>query len=635
MVDMQTDTWLTDTSSPNVCPLCSRMLASGSNTCSACGFTAHEPVGNPISPARLSASRQPNPTTPIPARASAQRVQSRPGAASHRRRDESSSTTPAPTAVPAQKGGGWQHDSPSYEAASSLSALSLIISETPTAPPRAPGSAHPAERQEPIDEIDTVPQAPGRIRAVQRIYAQVQLQFPDSQLPGAPALNFADLDAPELAMALAGSTPPVQFTRIDEIDTVPEAGSTPPVQFTRIDEIDTVPEAGSTPPVQFTHIDEIDTVPEAGSTSSRAVTLRRSTPREAGVDAASWTAGPGSASSLAARLVASHAPRRRGDTRTFNPLDRTRWWLLRPGHIEFLFWTIGSILLFGVTFLLLLATVFSVMIPGLPVGGNFPTSTVIASSTSPAGTSALSRPLHLALAGKSSLPPGAEMHLQGEGFQPKSTIVFLLDGRQPLLDQHDQAASIQTDASGRFTVNLWLGQGSNWPTGPHHILAREALSGQQIAIAITITAPAITSVPGNAGSQNTPVPPANPTPTPVPATPTPAPATPTPVPATPTPVSATPTSQPPTSTPVATTPASSSSPTKGTTVTPIAPAGTAIPGQRQTAGTSSLGNALNNEDGNSLFAHLAHLNPLVWLIGICYFISMLLLGIAGLLRRRH
>ncbi|HXR65627.1 MAG TPA: hypothetical protein VN729_06880, partial [Ktedonobacteraceae bacterium] len=325
---MQTETWLTDTSSPNVCPLCSRVLASGSNTCSACGFTAHEPVGNPISPARLSASRQSNPITPIPARASAQRVQSRPGIASHRRRDESPTTTPAPTALPAQKGGGWQHDSPSYEAASSLSALSLIISETPTAPPRAPGSAHLAERQEHIDEIDTVPQAPGRIRAVQRVYAQVQPQSPDlqetPQLPDSPALNFDDLDASNLAVALAGSTPPVQFTHIDEIDTVPEVDSTPPVQFT--------------------HIDEIDTVPEVGSTSSRALTLRRSTPREAGFDAASWTAGSGSASSLAARFIASRTPRRRGYTRTFNPLDRTRWWLLRPGHIEFLFWTIGSIL---------------------------------------------------------------------------------------------------------------------------------------------------------------------------------------------------------------------------------------------------------------------------------------------------
>ncbi len=219
------------------------------------------------------------------------------------------------------------------------------------------------------------------------------------------------------------------------------------------------------------------------------------------------------------------------------------------------------------------------------------------------------------------------MHLQGEGFQPGSKVVFLLDGHQPLLNQRGQAASIQADTSGRFAVDLWLGQGLDWPTGPHQILAREAISGSQIAIAITIAAPSITPAPGTSGSRNTPVPPTHPTPTPVPATPTPVPATPTPVPATPT-------SQPSTPTPVAATP-TALSPTKGTTVTPAAPVNTATPGQGQAAGSSSLSNSLNSEDGNSLFARLAHLNPLVWLIGVCYFISMLLLGIAGLLRRRR
>jgi hypothetical protein len=36
-----------------------------------------------------------------------------------------------------------------------------------------------------------------------------------------------------------------------------------------------------------------------------------------------------------------------------------RWWLVRPGHIEFLLWLFGSILLFGLIFLLLLVTVLS------------------------------------------------------------------------------------------------------------------------------------------------------------------------------------------------------------------------------------------------------------------------------------
>lgn len=67
----------------------------------------------------------------------------------------------------------------------------------------------------------------------------------------------------------------------------------------------------------------------------------------------------------------------------------------------------------------------------------------------------------------------------------------------------------------------------------------------------------------------------------------------------------------------------------------MTPAGTATPAPGSVDGSSSLGNALNNEDNYSLLARLAHLNPLVWLIGVCYFISMLLLGLAGLLRRRR
>lgn len=618
---MQTDAWLTDTSYPDRCPLCSQPLAGGSNTCPACGFTAHEPAGNAASSlpaeqerrrvpfsdqatgashealarseytssgrnretssARLPVSRQPNPITPIPARASAQRTQSRPGVRQPRGRTDAASSS---TTQSSQQGGGWQHESSSYEAMSSLSSLSLIISETPTAPPRSPRSTG---RLENIDEIDTIPQTSGQTRALQRSSGQMQavpLDLPETPLPpGSLSLRFDDLDVPNLAALLSEATPSRALPHVDEIDTVPEAG---------------------------------------GATFSRALAPLQSATREVAVDAASWTAGPASTSSLAAHFVASRSPRRRHRTRIFNPLDRTRWWLLRPGRIEFMLWTLGSILLFGITFLILLATVLSLMLPGLQGSGNFPTSTVKASSASPVATSAASNGLHLALAGKTSLQPGAEMHLQGQGFHPQSKILFLLDDRLPLLDQYGKAASIQADPSGRFAVNLWLGQGTGWSAGSHQIFARDTASGHQVTVGITISA-AVTGNPG--GVQNTPVPPVNPTPKPVQPTPTPVRPTPTPQPptATPTPgVTATPTAPP-------------TTPTGGVTVTPGLSGTTATPARGQSSGSSSLGNSLNNADGNSLFARLAQLNPLVWLIGACYFISMLLLGMAGLLRRRR
>jgi hypothetical protein len=454
---------------------------------------------------------------------------------------------------------------------SSLSSLSLIISETPTAPPRSPRPSRSTGSLEHIDEIDTVPQRSDQMAAIQPLSGRVPAVAPASS-----SVNLADLVMPDLAGLLAANIPPV-----------------------------------SSP-----HIDEIDTVPEADPAPSRALVPLQTTSREVAVDAASWTAQSGSSSSLAARFIASRAPRRR--RRAFNPLDRTRWWLLRPGHIEFLLWTLGSVLLFGITLLILLATVLSLMVPNLQMSGNFPISPARASVGSPSATLTSSSNLHLTLAGKSSLAPGAEMHLQGAGFHPQSLVVFLMDARLSLLDQHGQAASIQTDAAGRFAVNLWLGQGPAWSAGSHQILAREAASGQQATVAITITSPAPAT--GSTGIQNTPVPPAKPTQPPARPTPTSAAPAPTPTPGmTPT-VSSSP----------------SPAPSVGATTTPGSPAGgTSTPASGQSNGSSSLGNALNNADGNSLFARLSQLNPLVWVIGACYFLSMLLLGMAGLLRRRR
>jgi hypothetical protein len=536
--EMQTDTWLTDATHPDCCPLCSHPLAAGSNTCTSCGFTAHEPAHSPSPPGHTRAAGQAGPITPIPARASALRSQ---GAAG---RPLSSQPAPFSSSSP-QQAGGLRHDSPSYQAVSSLSSLSLIIAETPTAPPRtAAHQKRSSEHPRHIDEIDTVPQRPET-----------------QQAPDSPLMLCRE---PGRALVPSIAQPPAALLSIDERDTQPEGGS-------------------------------------------RALQPRVPEQSAVRIDAASWTAGPRSPATQDPRFALKRSARR------FSPLDRTRWWLLRPGHIEFLLWLAGSILLFSITFLFLLALALSVLLPATQSRGNFPSSRPPTSSG--VASAAVTGGRHLQLAGSAALPPGTGLRLLGQGFHPASQITFWLDGRWPLLDQRGGPAQIQADAAGRFTVNLWLGQGTNWSAGPHQILAREMDNGQQATVSISIASPALTPVSTNPGPHDTPAPPVRPTP----------------VPPTATPVRPTPT------------PPARPSPTPGITPT-ASPAGTNVPGtpsgspasaSRTAVNASPLGNDLHAGDGNSLFTRLLHLNPLVWVIGICYLLALLFLGLAGVLHRRR
>jgi hypothetical protein len=190
---------------------------------------------------------------------------------------------------------------------------------------------------------------------------------------------------------------------IDEIDTLPPPpalqksgkpaktthAATPPAPGSlslRLDELNEwdVPDAHNlaTTRSETLHpqIDEIDTVPERPGERPKALVPARSASREVAIDAASWTAG---AHTSTVQLLAKHEKRSKAsNSSNFHPLDRLRWWLLRPGHLEFILWLVGAILLFGITFLLLLATVLSLMLPGLAGSGNFHNSTVTGSSPS-------------------------------------------------------------------------------------------------------------------------------------------------------------------------------------------------------------------------------------------------------------
>src|SRR5579883_477320 len=201
---MQTDTWLTETTHPDCCPLCSQPLPAGSNTCASCGFTAHEPARGSSAAARGSAAsaRQPNPVTPIPARASALRSREGPGGASARSVSSPSRSTPFFAPSSAEQAEGRRHESPNYEAVSSLSSLSLIISETPTAPPRTTMRLpRQTGRLEHIDEIDTVPQKPGA--------GEIEADASEALVPpGSLSLRFDDLDVPDRALVPSAATPP-------------------------------------------------------------------------------------------------------------------------------------------------------------------------------------------------------------------------------------------------------------------------------------------------------------------------------------------------------------------------------------------------------------------------------------------
>ena len=228
--------------------------------------------------------------------------------------------------------------------------------------------------------------------------------------------------------------------------------------------------------------------------------------------------------------------------------------------------------------------------------------------------------------------PGQSIQLHGEGFSPYCHIRFMFDGTLQLFDQNGQSASTQANVQGIFTTPLVLDNNLPLNPGPHSISAQD-LTTKHIATLQIILSPA----PIGKGVSNTPVPsyPPDATPpavTPIPSVtsgqPAPAPVGQTPVPNTPTPHPVTPT---PTLT-VGTTPIVT--PTLGTS--PIA--GTTPHVTTANVGTSvspGLNIAFVKTGGTYLDKQLVHLSPLMWLMIACYCLSMMLLGLAGVLHKRH
>jgi hypothetical protein len=526
---MQTDLWLTETNEFDKCPLCSKLLKRGTQTCYACGFSNETPSVWIDPTARAYQQVMPSPSY-----------------------SPAFTTSHAPDLTPDPQAASpiWQYESSDFEAAGSLPMLSMFMPEAPTQPqPPVPDRAT-TRRLPDIDEIDTVP-------------------------PGAVAVSNT---------GRAGDMHPAIYEREPRALVIAPQGASVPAE-----------------------------------TGSR-----------------SWTAGAASGSPSARLIARSGGRKRLPSVHPFHPLDSARWWLLRPGRLEFILWLGGTLLLIGVTCLLLLVSAlsfqwFSPTAPGSPFASSASGDNAQQHNIIPRGDNPI-----FTLAGTSSITPGQSFQLDGHGFKPSLMITFYFDGKVSLLNSNHRQAWVRTDARGSFQTTLWLATGSTWTPGQHIIAVRDASGTPLTAIIVRLassssntstianSSPTTGAAPGNintgsatpTGPQGSPVsrPPVTSTPTKTP-TPSPTPATPT----------ASPTAK----------PSPTITPTAKTSPTPVtSPAGGTPPAGVSPTANAGLGNALN-DSGVPPTSRLSSVSPLVWIMVACYLLSMFCLGVAGFMHRRQ
>ncbi|GAC1299606.1 MAG: hypothetical protein NVSMB27_39740 [Ktedonobacteraceae bacterium] len=242
--------------------------------------------------------------------------------------------------------------------------------------------------------------------------------------------------------------------------------------------------------------------------------------------------------------------------------------------------------------------------------------------------------LNLTLINKGPLEPGQPLHLRGKGFTPHGMIKFIDERRQSLLNQDNQSDGVQADEHGAFTVTLKV---SSWKVGPHLIIAREAASGHLADLLITLApgpfgqnATATLTTP-QSGITATPTSVNFPVNYPTAVNSTPPPPKPT-VGITPTPFP-TPTKQPsPTPTPGITptaTPGTTPTATMGITPTHSPSVNSSSSNFMVSSTAASVGNI------DPLYTGVQFIAPWFWLLMLGYSLSMLLLGMAGVIRKRR
>ncbi len=590
---MQTDIWLTgEVARFKTCPLCSQPFKQGSTTCFSCGFSTSSPTSTSvwIDPAvyRLSSAHSQH----------HQIFQGKKGKPSR------------------YKPQAHYHPNPI----------------TPI-PPRASAQSSNAANGSNVDSQ----KKPNNTTSNLNKPRGVVYKEPPVRITKTPAHSAAPMNPTvwEYVLSTLESSASASATQIciTEEPTQPEikVQSKETRHLTYIDEITTIP-----PSTKY-HSEESSRSLVPLSSQFDVTTSHRSDPigmqhvPPSEVDAVSWTAGD-AAQSTHARLISSRGKRKSHHmVVSLNPFDRLRWWLLRPGHIEFILWLGGTVLLVAVTCILLFVTAFSFewITPGFnnQVSSNQSGSTLGQGSKS---TGSAESGIVLIRLDKGLILPGQTIELRGEGFSHGAHIRFLFDHTQQLFDQNGQSNSTQANAQGVFTASVVLGSNLPWHPGPHIINAQDLITMTMATLHIVLS-----PSPIGKGVSSTPMPsyPPNTTPTALTPIPTVVGSQPTavgqtPVPVTPTPKPVTPT---PGTTPVIT-------PTPATSPTVVPSVGT-TPGVTTTTGTtggSGLWNALDNAGGNMYFSkQLTHINPWVWLMIACYGLSMILLGLAGVLHKRH
>jgi hypothetical protein len=591
---MQTDIWLTEeTEYPEKCPLCSMPFKNGSTTCFSCGFSTKSPTGSSvrIDPAvygyPLSSSQKQSHQAPQQTGWRYARVLSQP-------RRHPNPITPIPPRASAQP----------YNVAPGSVVKPVITPQNFTpGKEKQRGAIHKGTPYVAHDNATHVD--------AQKNSAVWGYETPGFQASSSlPTLSLLISEAPTQPELESRGKATRRLPRIDEISTVPPRNEGHSIKFSRA----LVPIDSQRDVTAFDRLDE--------------TTINILSPTE--IDATSWTAGEASQSPHA-QLISSRSKRKHPHaTISFNPIDRMRWWLLRPGRIEFVLWLGGTILLVGVTCVLLLVTAFSFgwITPGFINTASTNTAETSTGSGQQA-TGVATRGMVLTRTDTGPILPGQSISLHGQGFSPHGHIRFLFDGVQQLFNQNGQSDSTQADAKGVFSTTIVLNSNLPWHPGPHFIDAQDLATKRMTKLTI-ILAP--TSI--GKGVSGTPVPsyptvvtPPNPTPSvtggqPTPVGQTPVPVTPT---ATPT-VVKTPTVTPtvgttPTVTPTVVTP------TVGTTPVVTTTAGTTV--------GSGLDNALDHAGVSPLDNQFTRLSPWEWLMIGCYCLSMVLLGLAGILHKRR
>lgn len=506
----------------------------------------------------LADSARRNPTTPIPQRASALP----PGSITVRPRYSRSFLAPAQeddvarmkTLSPAM----WEYESQDFQAGSSLSSLSLV--DTSTLPNT---QSRKSPREVDIDEVATLP---------------------------------SPLSPRKPVVVESAHVPQQHVVTIDEIDTIPPLSASHTID---VNTLDTLPPRAERPvPMNALVVAPRRMPAQPAARMSRAA----SSP--------SWTAGGAAQSPFARRIVErkggkgfawnGSAGSSYGRSPFRHPLDRLRWWLLRPKHIEYVLWIGGAFLLMLITAALVLAAAINLFwaMPGQPF-----TTQQIQTTGAPASGSTSQQgsatPL-LTLNANEPLVAGQPLRLSGRGFTPNATIILTHDMGQPC-----QPPSVQANGQGAFTVTL---DDSTWGAGLHRLFAQDSLSHRTLPITITLAA-------GPIGKHTTATPGAG-TPTPGGVQSTPVYTSPTPIPTVKPTVTSTPSPVP-----------TQTTPTPGITPT-VSPATTATPGASSpsTAALDLAGQHVSIVPGGSWLWLLAMLGGST---------ALLMLAVAGLLVSRR